>query len=308
MKVIVAGMGVQGKKRAAVAAGDVAATVDPVSPDADYKRVEDVPLDQYGAALVCTPDQAKIELLRYLLDNGKHVLVEKPLVAQSSSELTQLKQIAAKRGVGCYTAYNHRFEPNVVRLKQFLDDTGLGEIYLARLFYGNGTAADVRSSPWRDKGIGVPGDLGSHLLDLVDMLLGRPQSDMQIWSVNQLENRSCDHALFGYSGRPVIKMETTLLAWRNSFYIELFGKTGSAHLQGLCKWGPSTLTIRKRIFPSGKPTEESFVVEQPDPTWRAEYAYFRDIVCQQSTTNLDTDCWINDTLHAFQNEGAKWAA
>ena len=57
------------------------ATVDPVIADADYRSVQQVPLASYDAALVCTPDEAKLELLRHLLENGKHVLVEKPLLA-----------------------------------------------------------------------------------------------------------------------------------------------------------------------------------------------------------------------------------
>ena len=33
------------------------------------------------------------------------------------------------------------------------------------MFCGNGTARLVRNSLWRDKGNGVLGDLGSHLID-----------------------------------------------------------------------------------------------------------------------------------------------
>ena len=34
---------------------------------------------------------------------------------------------------------------------------------------------------------------------------------------------------------------------------ELYGETGSIHCFGLRKWGGSELTIRKRVFPSGRP-------------------------------------------------------
>ena len=80
-RVVVVGLGVQGAKRRAVAGRDVVATVDPVHPDADYRALADVPLAAYDAALVCTPDDAKLELLAHLLANGKHLLVEKPLLA-----------------------------------------------------------------------------------------------------------------------------------------------------------------------------------------------------------------------------------
>ena len=75
MRVIVAGMGVQGHKRRRVAGADYVASVDPVHPDVDYKHIADVPLERYDAVLACIPDAPKVELLRYCLDNGKHVLV-----------------------------------------------------------------------------------------------------------------------------------------------------------------------------------------------------------------------------------------
>ena len=63
-------MGVQGNKRYSIAGKDAVATVDPVKPEAQFKRLQDVPLSAYDAALLCTPDDVKIELLTYLLSNG----------------------------------------------------------------------------------------------------------------------------------------------------------------------------------------------------------------------------------------------
>src|ERR1043166_2875949 len=111
MKVIVVGLGVQGKKRLAVASADVVATVDPAVPAAQYKSIRDVPLDAYEAALVCSPDRGKIETLEYFLGHGKHVLVEKPLLSEAEADLLLLRNLATQNHVTCYTAYNHRFEP-----------------------------------------------------------------------------------------------------------------------------------------------------------------------------------------------------
>src|SRR5438132_6113370 len=175
MRCLIVGVGVQGRKRRAVAGADVAATVDPLAPDANYKSLEDVPLDRYEAALVCTPDHAKLDTLRYFLSHGKHVLVEKPLLANDAGELHELADLAHKSGTVCYTAYNHRFEPHIRRLKELLEAGTLGQVYLARFFYGNGTARDVQRSPWRDQGAGVLTDLGPHLPDLTLDFLCRPR-------------------------------------------------------------------------------------------------------------------------------------
>lgn len=296
MRVIVAGMGVQGKKRVAVAGDDVVATVDPVPGAARYTDVAQVPLVEYDAALLCTPDSAKPELLRYLLGHGKHVLVEKPMPG-GVAQIAELESLARSRGVACYTAYNHRFEPHIARLKQVLDAGTLGRAYVARFFYGNGTAADVRRSEWRDRGLGVLPDLGSHLLDMVLFLFGPAplEAPLELWSFDRFENRSCDHVLFGARGIPVLQMEATLVSWRNSFHLDLFAERGSAHLDCLCKWGPSSLTIRKRVLPSGRPSEEVHTLVSHDPTWALEYEHFKEL-CATGGTNLANDAIIARSL------------
>lgn len=288
----------------AVAGHDVIATVDPASQEAAYKTLEQVSLDDYDAACVCTPDHVKLPILEYLLTHGKHVLVEKPLIAQNGVEeatLNRVAELARKRATACYTAYNHRFEPHLVRLKEIINSGMLGNIYIARGFYGNGTARDVRTSPWRDQGLGVLSDLGSHLLDLCVFLFGHVFSQPIVWSQHCFENVAADHALFGFEGRPAIQFEATLLFWRNSFALDIIGERGSAHVSGLCKWGPSSLTMRTRVLPSGKPTEHTVTLEQPDPTWKAEYQYFRDL-CRTGGTNIDNDCWISAMLGRMRTD------
>ena len=295
MRVVIVGLGIQGKKRKAIAGEDVVATVDVAAPDVQYKRIEQVPRDAFDAALVCTPDQAKLDILRYLLSHGKHVLVEKPLLATDEKPLRQLREISRSTGAACYTAYNHRFEPHIARLKELLDSHVLGDIYLARVFYGNGTALDVKRSVWRDQGIGVLSDIGSHLLDMMLFLFGPPDAGFEVWSYDCFENRACDHVLFGCRSKPVLELETTLLSWRNTFTLDVFGELGSAHINCLCKWGPSTYTVRQRVFPSGRPSEEVQTIESPDPTWALEYEYFKNL-CQTGGTNIENDIWINAVL------------
>src|ERR1700733_8748327 len=140
MRVVVVGYGVQGKKRRRVAGTDFVGIVDPVVADADWRRIAAVPLDRYDAALVCTPDEPKIEILKFLLGHGKHALVEKPLHAASEDALDALERTARAAGAVCYTAYNHRFEPHYVRMRDIIKSGVLGDIYRCRMFYGNGTA------------------------------------------------------------------------------------------------------------------------------------------------------------------------
>lgn len=300
MRVIVVGLGVQGRKRLAVAGEEVVATVDPFNAEAQYKNVQDVPLSTYDAALLCIPDEVKLELITYLLSNGKHLLVEKPLFADKSSDLVAIKVLAEKNRAVCYTAYNHRFEPHFVRMKALIESGKLGRIYSVRMFYGNGTARLVRDSAWRDQGAGVLPDLGSHLLDTALFWFGRPVAPFTVFSANCFENRAPDHVSFGSNGAPVLQMEVALLSWRNHFFCDIFAEAGSAHIQSLCKWGPSTMTVRDRKLPSGRPDEDSVTLVQPDPTWELEYRHFKDL-CESGESNIDNDIWINDVLGGLGN-------
>jgi predicted dehydrogenase len=291
LRIVVVGLGIQGVKRLAIAGEEAVATVDPEKPNAKYRDIEEVPLDQYDAALVCTPDSAKLSILRYLLGYGKHVLVEKPLLGDGPEDLQALDELAKSNNAVCYTAYNHRFEPHILNLKQVLDSGRIGKVYNARFFYGNGTARDARNSPWRDKGYGVLPDLGSHLLDTVLFLFGPVDGSCRTWRSDRFENRAYDRFLFGFQGALPIDCEMTMLSWRNTFHADVYGELGSAHIYCLCKWGPSTLTVRKRVFPSGRPDEEATTLVCADPTWAVEYEYFKAL-CKAPSTNLQNDVWI----------------
>lgn len=301
MRVIIVGLGVQGRKRLAVAGKDVIATVDPFHAEAQYQRVEDVPLEAYDAALLCVPDEPKLALIEYLLTNRKHLLVEKPLFAANASELARIKALSQQHQAVCYTAYNHRFEPHFVRMKALIESGRLGRIYSVRMFYGNGTARLVRDSAWRDQGAGVLPDLGSHLLDTALFWFGPAKAPFTVHSANRFENIAPDHVAFGANGDPVLQLEVALTSWRNHFYCDIFAEAGSAHIESLCKWGPSTFTVRDRKLPSGRPDEESVTLVQADPTWEAEYGYFKSL-CKTGASNIDNDIWINNVLAGLSSQ------
>lgn len=309
MRAIVVGLGVQGYKRRKVAGPDFVAAVDPVNPEAQYRKVEDVPLTGYDAALVCIPDEPKIDVLTYLVGNGKHVLVEKPLWARDDGQIRKLERLARAKKVLCYTAYNHRFEPHYVRMRELVRSGEMGAIYRCRMFYGNGTARLVRESEWRDRGAGVLPDLGSHLLDTVKFWFGDPGNDFQVVSANCFENRAPDHVVIMSKGaRPALELEMTLLSWRNHFTCDVFAEKGTAHISSLCKWGPTTFTRRTRVLPSGRPPEQQVTLAQDDPTWELEYAHFKRLCADGDQTDLSGDLWMNRLLRKLGEAAVKEAA
>lgn len=296
MRIVVVGLGIQGNKRSKFAGKDLVATVDPFKSGVTCASIEQVPVDSYDAALVCTPDEQKQAIMEYLLTRKKHVLVEKPVLG-SESDLASLKRLAKEHGVALYVAYNHRFEPHFVRLRELIAGGTLGKLYLLRTFYGNGTARDVRNSDWRDKGMGVVSDIGSHLIDSLLYFFDGNLDGFRMVSRECFENSATDYfCAVSSSGKTKIQIEASLLAWRNTFTLDLFGENGTAHISCLCKWGPSAFTVRGRVLPSGKPPEETVTLECRDPTWEAEYMHFKKL-CQTGAGNIDDSIFVNRTLN-----------
>ena len=294
MKYVVVGLGAIGRKRQAVLGQRCIATIDPVNPDADYRQLEDCPPGRYDAVVLAVPNQVKLDLLQRCLRNGKHVLLEKPLIFSDRATAERFQVLADAAHVSWYTSYNHRFEPSIVRLKERYDAGEVGRLYYARLFYGNGTVGNVIGT-WREQGLGVLEDLGSHLLDLAAFLC---PSDLSAFECAAECHAASvfDHAVLWSADRK-LWLEASFLSWKNTFTIDMYGDRGSLHLSGLAKWGPSELLLRERVLPSGVPRETRETFAGSDTTWVADVQHFESLV-QRGATTMEHDWWISRHLQS----------
>ena len=320
MRTIVIGLGIQGRKRREHCGDDFVYYVDPNIQAANYRTAYDVPLDSFDAACVCTPNSGKLGIIRHLIEAKKHVLVEKPLWWNRQKEIKELQYLATKNKCILYTAYNHRFEPALIEAKDLIDSGKLGKIYHCRMFYGNGTAKLVKESPWRDSGIGIFGEIGSHLLDLTQFLFGGYKwfQNVDLISSACFENKTPDHIVFEVSnGDFSVECEATYCSWKNTFTLDILGEKGSLHVNGFCKWSRSisdnTLEWRKRIYPSGVPETKNLNWWCPDPTWKKEYEHFK-FMCDSGlyvSTMQINDLEINFAINSLVEQSErkqKWRA
>ena len=293
MKAIIVGMGVQGNKRKKFLGKDFIFAVDKFK-KADFKSIYEVPLNKFDTVFVCVPDHEKLKIVNYCIKNKKNVLLEKPFLVKRNKILIDLEKYAQKQKVVCYTAYNHRFEPNIKKMKNLIKYNKLGKVYKCRIFYGNGTSLLVKKSKWRDKELGVITDLGSHLIDLCLFWFGNKIKNLKIVEINKFENKAPDHAIISLEiNKIIIELEMTLCMWKNTFICDLLASKGSAHLSSLCKWGKNTFIYRKRKFPSGIPSEKIVSFKQSDPTWNSENLYFKNLINKNKKTNLERDLILN---------------
>lgn len=296
LRYVIIGLGNIGQKRLTALGSACISTVDPFNPSADHQQLGAVPTCAYDAAILCVPNDVKPSLMRSLLAQGKSVMVEKPLVFADDDEALQLGRLAEAHDAIWYTAYNHRFEPLIAIAKGWLDDGRIGQVYTARLFYGNGTVSNVVGS-FRDRGLGVIEDLGSHLLDLSAWLFGAAEPAFTAVSVQRQEASAPDHAILR-SRDGQITLEMSFLSWKNTFTIDVLGSGGSLHLNGLRKWGSSELILRQRVFPSGVPIETRLESSGPDETWADEILHFEKRA-RERHSSFENDRWISQVLRGL---------
>lgn len=134
--------------------------------------------DEVDAVYVATPPHLHASLGEQALAAGKPVLLEKPM-ATTSTECDRLLQVAARSGLPLWVAYYRRYLEKFVILKRLIDEGRIGE---PRSFLIDFSQPRSRFTPgdgglpWRLEptiaGGGIVADLGSHMLDLLDWVLG----------------------------------------------------------------------------------------------------------------------------------------
>jgi len=276
MRYIIVGYGNIGHKRQAVLGKKCVATVDPDKKvKAIYKSHTDVPLEIFDAAVLTVPQEFKNELVKYFLSKGKHVLVEKPLLV-TKKQADVFKKLAKKNKVIWHTSYNHRFEPNIVKINKLLNANKIGKLYHAKLVYSFGNIKE-RIGTWRETENGVLEEIAPHVIDFTMMFFGYRGIDFKPLIARKVESNIIDHWVFATKDNRVM-IETSSVTWKNVFSIDIYGELGSIHMYGLNKWGGSDLFVRKRIFPSGIPKENKYHTSPPDLTWVKDFRYFQKMV------------------------------
>lgn len=159
----------------------------------DYRAVTENPA--IDIVHVCTPNHLHKEALLSAIKHQKHIYCDKPLVA-NHREAEEIRQaLTGYRGVAQMT-FQNRFFPATMRAKQLIDAGMLGDILDFRASYlHGGSASPDAPAKWKltaAAGGGVIADLASHVLDLIDWLIGPFGSVMAATKIAYPERPSAD--------------------------------------------------------------------------------------------------------------------
>jgi predicted dehydrogenase len=199
---------------------------------------------------ICTPGALHSEIAIASLEAGKHVICEKPLAntLDEAEAMADAAERARRHGVRSFVGFNYRRVPAVALARDWIAEGCLGAIRQIRAAYRQDWAADVTTPlTWRFQrdlaGSGALGDIGSHVVDLVQFLLADQFVGVSAIEATFVDERPLEHGsgygsvdvddcvIFSgrFAGGALGSFEATRLAVgrKNALEIEINGADGS---------------------------------------------------------------------------------
>lgn len=131
--------------------------------------------DDVDIVHVCTPNDLHCEAVLAAIRANKHIYCDKPLTATVEEANRVAAALSDYRATSQMTL-NYRFLPATLRAKQLINEGRIGRVTHFRGAYLHAGNVDRRRRlNWKadaERGGGVLNDLGSHVIDLMQHLLG----------------------------------------------------------------------------------------------------------------------------------------
>lgn len=245
--------------------------------------------DDIDLIIITTPNQTHYEMAKKAILAGKHLLVEKPLVA-TSSQAKELAELAEKNGVVLYVYQNRRWDSAVVTAQQILEQGLLGDVVDCEIRIDRYTKTK-NVKQWKETGelgTGLVFDLGVHLIDQAVSLFGKPDAifaDIRYQHDDALSDDNFDLHLYYPNGLKVALLASKYVR-ETSPHFALHGKSGSYVKQNVDQ---QENLLNQGVAPIGHWNEERSdlwgilhteiageVVRKPYPTATASYQNLYD--------------------------------
>ncbi len=194
--------------------------------------------EECEAVLVCTSTDAHSAVTLAALKAGKDVLVEKP-VARTYAEAEAMAMAAKEHKRKLMVGMNHRFRPDTMILKSFIDGKELGKVYYTRVGWLRKRSFDSSWITQKEKsGGGVFIDQGIMMLDMALWMMGYPEVARVTASHYHHRTKNVEDtsivALTLKNGATVnIEVSWSMYLDEDYSYCYVHGSEGSASLQPL---------------------------------------------------------------------------
>jgi predicted dehydrogenase len=258
-------------------ARSLAGTVPGAVPASDWREV--VGRADVEAVIVAATNDVLAEATRAAIAAGKHVLVEKP-AARDPAELDAVIAAAGKSGVRVRVGFNHRYHPALRKARELHESGILGELMFVRGRYGHGGRPGYEKE-WRaDPSISGGGELidqGVHLIDLARWFLGEFTdvggfAHTYYWRMPVEDN---GFLLLKTAGSQAAFLHVSCTEWKNLFSLEIYGRDGKLHVEGLGgSYGVERLTHYRMLPGMGPPDTVAWEYPRGDDSFAVEFAEF----------------------------------
>lgn len=127
--------------------------------------------------IVNTPNSLHFSQAKRALEEGKHVVVEKPFTI-TSTEAQTLIDLAKKRGKILSVFQNRRWDGDFMTVRKLVSSKLLGKLVELEAHYDR-FRNYVEANTWKEEagpGSGILYNLGSHMIDQALVLFGKPSS------------------------------------------------------------------------------------------------------------------------------------
>lgn len=185
---------------------------------------------------VATPHDAAVELAARLLTAGVRVFLEKPL-GRSSREAEYLVSLCHDEGQ-LVIGFNYRFYEGITELLRDVRRCAFGPLISFNAVIGHGGAPGMERG-WKLDPIRAGGgaliDPGIHLLDLCLLISGETLevTGGRWWSGfwrTGIEEEC--HLLLRAGSLPIADLQISIVRWRSTFRLELYGRDGYGIVEG----------------------------------------------------------------------------
>jgi predicted dehydrogenase len=130
--------------------------------------------EELNAVIVSTSTDAHKEATLAAIEAGKEVLVEKP-IARRYIEAEEMAEAAKRLKRKVMVGMNHRFRPDTMILKSFIEGKELGKVFYTKVGWLRKKRSDSTWLTQKEKsGGGVFIDLGIVMLDMALWMMGYP--------------------------------------------------------------------------------------------------------------------------------------
>lgn len=198
--------------------------------ETDYHNI----LEKVDAVLIALPHQLHYPVGKFFIENGKHVLMEKPLCIKETQCL-ELTMLAEKHNVTLMTAYPVRFWEETLKMKEYMESGIIGNVFQMSVYTDHyNPARDTRGTWMTCSGLGGGQTFshGCHYVDIMLWFLGNPTEGTHLGTncgTPWMEREGTSHTVIKFENGAVGYHTGTWGArgTTHSYKIDIYGTDGT---------------------------------------------------------------------------------